>query len=273
MATEKKAHGLTARYAALWVVENSQGAADLARLLKVNRSNAFRRLQVLSREGLIEPGVLSGLRFWRLTASGAAVLQHVRMGFMNRTPSEVLGEPAAWLKTFRWHHLLFKFPRLDERLKEDDGAPLLAAGFSAGRQGFVSGFVRRLDGWRVVVTTQSVLLYCPKGGIVGGSPYDAVLKGLEQSCSIVARVQALLPWLDVAARYELCRQELALMGVAKEWVPEGFRYASDRLVIDFSTGTAEVEAVDRAYAVDDMIRLARFWDQVARGEGSGVEGR
>lgn len=112
------------------------------------------------------------------------------------------------------------------------------------------------------MTAKSLVVYAPEQ--YAGSVFQAVEQGLKLASSVAVKVAKLLPFLVLNARYEVCRQHLALMGLWEGWAPEGFRYRSDRLVLDFSKLTAEIEAVDRRLAVDDMLKYMAHVEAVIR---------
>jgi len=261
-------HDLNRTIAILWLIEKGQGIPQAKALLKINHSNAHRRFSVLKDANLIKKTGRSSVDLWELTPGGETMLQQVRKGLGYRTIESLLAAPETWEKTFRWHHLLFSFPRLDEKQAED-GPKLLAGGWTAGWLFGNTGFQRQIEGWRVLLTGRSLLAYCPRDGIFAPSVYRAVLAGTESACSIAENVQKAIPWLKLSARFEICRQHLALMGLCEGWVPPGFKYSGEAIIVDFSKGPPEVETFRRSYAVDDMLRLARAWDEIAAGSGEG----
>lgn len=263
---QEKTQLLDATSIGLLAVGEGMSAAELARILGRHRSTTLALFKRMERAGLIAKKYRSSYSLYVVTKPGFYMLQQVRKGAGGRNLSRLLTQPLTAIgKVFRWHHLLFRFPREDLR-DSDKSRELVAAGFSAGHIGRIPGFWQRLDGWRVHINGESVLVYCPVGGIMGKTPYEAVLNGTEQACGVLEKVLRLLPWLQVSARYELCRQELALMGVTSAWVPEGYKYEGTAIKIDFSTGTAEVETFNRQYTFDQMHRLSLAWDAIAEGQ-------
>lgn len=242
----------------LSAVKDGVPMVRVAGKLGVHKSNVRHRFTELEKAGLIEKVGRSSIMIWRLTKAGEYVLQQVLKGVGERNFANLLvGDK--WRVEYRLHHLIYRFPRWDV---EERGSELVAKGFVARRRGCVTGWEFADGLGSVFVTGKSVCVYLKP--VLAGSVFGAVEEGLGKSIGLVRKVCLLLPWLKVDARPQVCREHLALMGVMQAWTPPNFNYKSDRLVIDFSTGTAEIETVNKEFAVDDMLKIAGFFEAVVR---------
>jgi len=254
--SKKKSQLVNATLWCLTAAREGKPMAWAATKMSLNKSNVKGYFRELQEHGLLTEGVRSTFKTWQLTKAGEWVLQQVLNGVSERNLSE------GWKPVFRWHHLLFRFPRSDAEL--NTGTQLVAKGFVHKRRGVVTGWEWADKEGALFVTGASVQVFVRP--VYSYSPFEAVRQGLHAALVAVQRARQVLPWLKVDGRLELCRQQLALMGVFEEWVPKGYKYVSDRLVIDFSLGTAEVETVHRQFSPDDMFKITGFLESLIRGE-------
>lgn len=259
MGRPKNRNFSPATYVALRMVADGRSAADFARVWQVNKSNATRRLAVLARRGLLEKGARSAFQVWRLTAPGKIVLEECRRVFGDRNFEDLLG-----LKEqirFREHDLLFRFAVVNYPV--DFWRRLEArAGTYSSSLGAVKG--RRLDhdGTGVFFTSKSVLIL-PKP-VWAGNVEVAFFQALELAFSFKHRLESWFPGLRLEGTMDLCRHQIAMLGGFSKWVPEGYSYKSDRLVVDASTGEREIETVDPHLAKPDMHKIMHFMEALVR---------
>ncbi|MBI4360332.1 helix-turn-helix transcriptional regulator [Candidatus Micrarchaeota archaeon] len=253
-----------ATYIALLAADESGSATHLGKLLKIDRSNAYRRLAVLERLGLVKR-VLADLKpgaktkYWTLTTAGKHELKVLRRVFGNRNIDELLRTEIKI--RFRPHAAILKFSIVE--VPEDLVKRLVDVGGMATARGFMDGYQIHHDGNKIFFNKSSMLIY-PKE-VYAGSVYEAAEQLLELGFQISKKMERRFPGLLLEGSFDLCRHHIAMLGGITRWVPSGFHYGTNRLVIDFSTGVAEVETIDKQYAVEDMHRIAKFLDLVGRG--------
>lgn len=265
-----KAHDVAARYTALLLIDEGESVPLIAHKLGINQSNVRRRIYVLEKHGLVRRGARSEKRFWALTDQGKTVLEALRRGFGGARFDDL----RSWGKKsllFRWHNLIFKFSIFDKRGSGDAlifARRLSEKGFQRVDRGIFNGYAQDFEGTLIIWTGKSVLCY-PKP-VQAGSEVEALVRGYAIAERARARWEKLVG-VRLTANLEVCRQQLAVIGGLSVRIPQGYHYASDRVVIDCSTGVAEIETVDKKLAIDDMFTLSHFVDALVRGEVSVAE--
>lgn len=239
-------------FTVLTMVKEGKTQAQIAKEFEVRPAAVSKRFKRLERKGLIEKIGRDAFNLWRVTLAGKEVLKSGEVSFGMETR---IG--------FRWHNLLFKVPLLGGRPLEED---LLREGWVNSARGAVRGWGTSWDtvagSQKVFLTGNSLLLFMRvEAGSIGGA-LELALRVQESLCE---RFRELFPGVKLLSRWELCRQHFAWKGGFTDWIPKGFVYAGERLVIDFSTGKAEVETIDKTFAVADMARLSACLEDQARG--------
>jgi hypothetical protein len=137
-------------------------------------------------------------------------------------------------------------------------------GFTARKRGFMKGFEKKIRGVAVFWSGSSFLLF--PDPIHAKSALEAVELGFALSERVGKELEAWFPGLELFCRAEVCRQQLALKGGVTKWIPDKFSFQGERLIIDFSTGEAEIETFGK-FSVEGMLNVAEFLDEVAKGPG------
>ena len=223
--------------------------AKIAEFLGLNRSSASRRFKTMEMAGLIRQTLRTSTSCYELTEQGKALLKVVRKVVPTAT------------SVFRWHHLIFKLPIVN-RESQVDFEYFRGESWKEKRRGILHGFEAKIEGEAVFFCGESFLVY-PKP-IHAQDFHEAIEKGLTLGERIGRRLEELFPKIKLHYRMEVCRQQMAVKGGWTKWIPEGYSFAGDRLLVDFSTGEAEVESFGK-FTVEGMSRVARFLDRIASG--------
>ena len=125
------------------------------------------------------------------------------------------------------------------------------------------GFELELQGARVFFVGSSFLVF-PKQ-IYAATLTEAIEEAGKEVERLGRKLQGLFPLLRLHYRKEICREQMALCGGITKWVPKPFNFLDDRLLIDFSTGRAEVESFGQ-FSYEGMMNVAVFLDSVAKGD-------
>lgn len=254
---KRKAQLAYATYRVLQAISKRKTQKQIANeILKINKSNASRRIHVLAKAQLIEKDFRTSYNQWRITRSGKAMMQHLRNIFGTATLTD-----ENFPITFRWHHIMFKLTILKTPV---DMQHLLQQNkyYYGKKEGFLYGWIKRVQGADILVTGKSILIY-PKP-IEAGSVNDAVIAGCNLVDYITTMLHDQFPLLEFQDRTQICRQHCAMVGGITNFFPREFHYESDRLVIDCSTGVPELECIHKTYSITDMQNLAQFFEGVIR---------
>lgn len=256
--TQKQTQHSYATFRVLGLIAQGYNAKRIGDILGINRSNASRRLYVLERQNLVCRGIKTSFQEWRLTEAGFNMLQHVRNIVGDATPN-IKDFPI----TFRWHHLIFKIPILAK--PPEINHQLEKKKFQYGaKRGFMRGWTTKIRQETVFYSGSSFLIFLQP--VRANSILEAIRTGISKVEVIAGVLRAYFPQVDMQFRADLCRQHLATIGGITLTIPEGFKYQSDTLVVDASTGVAEIETVDKVYAVEHMRKIISFLDDLATGE-------
>jgi hypothetical protein len=163
--------------------------------------------------------------------------------------------------------LIFKLPVVQggEKL---GAAWLSSQGFKARKRGFMRGWEREFKQGKVFFTGSNFLLFSKQ--VYAFSPLEAVEKGLKTAERVGLELQRVFPSVEISCDGEVVRQQLALKGGLTAWIPKGFSFVGDRLIIDFSDGSAEIESYGK-FTLEGMSNVASFLDDVAKGSVSSVK--
>jgi len=252
----KQRNFVFATYTILEVVRDHPERAypqAIAKILGVNKSSALRRFRSMEKAGLIKKTLRTSSNQYAITKQGKEFLSFKKVALK--------GVGTATLSSlFRFHHLLFRLPVIEGKL---DASLLQGKGFKVRKRGFVNG-------WEAAFGKSSVF-YAGSAFLVFPKPFysSSLSKAVEQAIveveGVGGKLKRLFPALELHDRSELCRQQMALKGGFTKWIPEGFNFKGDRLIIDFSTGEAEVETYGK-FSVESMMNVAGFLDEVGKGE-------
>jgi predicted transcriptional regulator len=240
------------------LIEKGETSTKIATILGINKSNVSRRLYVLQNQNLVLKGVKTSYQEWRLTQAGKSMLQHVRNIVGDATPN-IKDFPI----NFRWHHLIFKIPILKKSPEMNHLLENKKFQYGAKR-GFMRGWSAKIRNETVFYSGSSFLIF-PQP-IRANSILEAVNQGISKIEIIAGVLRAYFPQVEMQFRADLCRQHLAAIGGITLTIPEGFKYQSDTLVVDCSTGVAEIETIDKVYSVEHMRKIISFLDDLATGE-------
>lgn len=257
----KETHDSFARLTVLRLIKAGQSAAQIARILKINPSNAYRRIQALERENLVKKGLKSNFREWVLTERGEGALNELQQVLKGLGDARLLDEEIA--PKLRLHFVLLKLPILKTQ-PEITGIFQKKGAFWTNRRGAIHGWEVKLEGVPVVLTGSSVLIY-PKH-IWAQSVSECVKICFDLMERIKAKLQVWAPYLQFTEKTEICRQHLALNGGFASLIPEGYKYQSDRLTIDYSLGPCDFEAIHPKFATEDMHKIMALVEGFIRGE-------
>jgi hypothetical protein len=139
---------------------------------------------------------------------------------------------------------------------------LVGKGFVGRKRGFLSGWEARFPHCKVFYAGSSFLVFPTP--FYASSLTEAVERGLELAESTGKLLSKRFPQVELHYRMEVCRQQMALKGGFTKWIPEGFSFVGDNLIVDFSTGEAEVETYGK-FTVDAMLKLCNFLDDFVGG--------
>jgi DNA-binding MarR family transcriptional regulator len=256
--TIKQTQHSYATFRVLDLIEKGYNATAISKVLGINKSNASRRLYVLEKDNLVCRGIKSNFLEWRLTESGKSMLQHMRNIVGDATPN-IKDFPI----TFRWHHLIFKIPILKKSPEMNRLLELKKFQYGAKR-GFMRGWTAKLHGETVFYSGSSFLIFPQPTR--ANSLLEAVKLALSKIEVIAGQLRAMFPQVEMQFRADLCRQHLAMIGSITNTIPEGFKYQSDTLIVDASTGVPEIETIDKVYSIEHMRRIIAFLDDLATGE-------
>lgn len=257
----KKAHDSFARYRGLKLLKEGKSAADFARLMQINPSNSYRRIQGFEREGLVRKGTKTNFREWLLTEKGNTAFNELQQVLEGLGDARLLDENLR--VKLRLHNVLLKLPILKTQ-PEVTGIFQAKGAFWTNRRGVVHGWEVKLEGVPVVLTGSSVLIY--PDHIIAESVSECVRTCFALMEKVRAKLQVWAPYLEFTEKTEICKQHLALNGGFTALIPEGYKYASDRLIIDYSLGPCDFEAIHPKFATEDMHKLMALFEGYIRGE-------
>jgi len=246
----------------LFAVEQGRTQADYCRELKVLKGTASKRFKTAEGAGLIRCTSRDAVRNYELTEAGKLLVSSFK------TPLNM--ETFKYL--IRYEHLFFTS---DLQFRDssvggkrgDDFFVKLAKG------GFVVSPRRHFKGWQVEKEDATIFVSGTKVWFLVKPIWAAsIVEALEKALSLVEKLRC-----DFVTRFgvrlgrpdevvKLTRQEMALLGgMTKQWSKHYFRQ-NERIKIDSSTGVPEIETRHKTLAVEDMDRVFKFQDAVARGE-------
>jgi transposase len=242
-------------------VDDGLTITQIAEKYKISKGTISKKVKQLTREKLLTSPYRSSFKALELTPPAKRYLkemQQVLRVLGDATPNETL-----YPLKFRLHNLQFRIPIIKNN--PDINKQLEDSGFKYGmKRAFTRGWEAIVDGEAVFYTPSSIQIF-PKP-IWAGSLDSAVQKGVWKVAGIYEKLRVMFPYLQMAVKTELCRQHLALIGGITIKIPEGFKYKSDTLLVDFSTGIAEIESINSVYAQETMRRIVSFLDDIGRGE-------
>lgn len=229
----------------------AQYPAGVAGLLGLTRSGCWKVFKRLEGAGLIKRKLRSSCNIYEVTRQGKEFVK-----LAGRVLDKETSKPL-----FRYHNLLAKLPVFEglDRLKP---GLLVGNGFRVGKRGFLGGWERAFKGCRVFFTGKSFLLF--PDPLWARSNLDAVEKLFGLVESIGGRLEELFG-VRLPVRCEVCRSQMALVGGFSAWIPEGFSFVGETVIIDFSTGVPEFETYGK-FTVDGMLKVAEHLDGVAKGD-------
>lgn len=232
----------------------------MAKEAKVSKGTISKKVKQLTREKLINVPFRSSFKALELTAAGKRALKEMQQML------RVLGDATFnrdFPLTFRWHNLQFRIPIL--KTDPEVNKQLEAAGFTYGKKrAFVRGWEIIIDGTAVFYSTRSFQIF-PKP-IAAGNLNIAVQKGCWLIAGIIEKLKGWFPYLELGVKAELCRQHMAMIGGITVKIPDGFKYKSDTLIVDSSTGVAEIESISSKYAEEHMREICAFLDDIGNKE-------
>lgn len=242
-------------------VKAGKSQAAICASLPINHSNAVRRFHVLARRGFISRKAKGKPQFWELTAEGKAVLSVLHRVY-DTAPLE--GEVS-----LSWHCIQILFPY--KKKPPAFERRLLKGGFVAVQRATYGGFEAKMSGCIVLASPVSVWVMFKEPG---ATVKRAVRAGLKRALGVKTMLENKFPGLKLNADGLLTRQHLAVRGGFSLQVPEGYKYRSDRLMIDASqkdekgNPVIEFEGIHSKLAHEDMARVMAFWEALIRGEVS-----
>jgi len=248
----REAHHTHRTLTILLGVRNNLSQAQITAMLPVNRSNATRRFHVLETHNYIKRRAKGKPQFWELTAEGKAVLDAL-LEVYGAAPSE------ADAVAFRWHavQVLFRYlakpPAFERQLSK--------GGFILSRRATYSGYEAKLDGCTVFCSPLSIWVMLRQPA---ATPIKAVTAGLRRAFAIRDMLEQKFPGLKLDGDARLTRQHFAMEGGLSLTLPDDFKYRSERLMVDASTGKVEVEAIHSKLAHEDMVQLTELLEFVVR---------
>ena len=249
-----------ATYRVLQGIKEGLNLTQIAKLSGLNKSTISRKIKQLTREKLITSPFRTSYKALEMTPAGKRLL--IEMQQVLRVSAYATSKTTYPIR-FRWHNLLFRIPIL--KANPDINKQLEEAGFKYGRKrAFVRGWEMTIEGSPVFFTTKSFQIF-PKP-IWAGNLELAIKKGCLHIALICQKLQQMFPYLQMAAKTELCRQHIAQIGGITIKIPAGFRYRSETFEVDFSTGEAEMESVNSTYATEHMRNICAFLDDIGKGE-------
>lgn len=242
----KEIHASYARLRVLSYLNEGLWAARIGKLINKDESTVRRAIYVLERHKLVVQDKYSSIKIYKLTSFGFYIMQHLRNRFRSYTPEQAF----EFERIYRLHHVMLRFqilkknPEIIQNIRE--------AGFIAGRYGKIPSFISRIDEFKIYWTGQSLMILPDK--IYAKSAMHATEILLDRTMQLKEKLKAMFPFVDFAEKVEICRMHLATVGGPTKFIPEGFNYRSDLLVIDGSEGLPEIETIG-PLSVENMLKL------------------
>jgi DNA-binding MarR family transcriptional regulator len=248
-----------ATYRVLKGVREGRTITYIANETKVSKGTISKKAKELIEDGLIITDVRTSIKIMKLTKAGERTFNELQQMLRVLTSETSNNFPIR----FRLHNLLFRIPIL--RNNPDINRQLEKGNFIYGKKrAFARGWETKIDNETVFYTATSFQIFLKP--IWAGSIDEAVKKAVWKVSGIYEKLQEMFPYLSMSVRQELCRQHLAMIGGITIKIPDGFKYRSDTLVVDFSTGVAEIESENTVWAIEVMRRITAFLDDVGREE-------
>lgn len=164
---------------------------------------------------------------------------------------------------FRLHNLQFRIPILKNDPMMNN--QLTYHEFVYGKKrAFARGWEAIVDGEAVFYTPTSFQIFLKP--IWAGTIDLALRKAVWKVAGIYEKLKEMFPYMQMAIKTELCRQHLAMIGAITIKIPDHFNYRSDTLLVDFSTGVAEIESDNTVWGQEQMRRIVGVLDDIGRGE-------
>lgn len=256
----KKCNIKTATYPVLRLINEGHSASKIGKLLGFPRYTMSKFIARLRANGLVMNGIRTSFKELTLTETGKLLLRELQQVLKGSNNATLKSFPVE----FRRHHVLLRIPILYRQPEIESIFQKKGAIWKQRGPQNIRGWEVRINSHPVMLTGKSILIF-PQP-VRAPNIHACVLESFKIMETIRRKIMRWAPYLQLAEKTEVCRQHLAMVGGFTELIPAGFKYQSDRLVIDYSTGKAELEGINKTFAVEDMQVLMQHFEAIVRGE-------
>lgn len=248
----RKAHLKEIHVKILLLRSDLKSGKDIAKILKKSESNISEHLNKLVRLGYLTDSK-------DLTAKGRDAVSVFLWGYEKNQGKDV---------DIRSHSLTFKARVVRFGSVFADRVKVLGSWVSDPLKNWTRYRKEFEGGVKVHITPKSVLFYLPE--LFGVSPEGIMRKAVELANVVKLALEREFEGLVLGSPevvYEVQASHLALRWdwFSKLCADKGVSFKSDRLVVDHSNGTPELEAVNKDFSRDDLRSIMDFYEDLVRG--------